>query len=131
MILNGSRKSHPASTKIWFHPADNPSYWVVFAFFNVLESALSVTYWLPFYYVFKFGLVMWLGLPQFRYDKQSPHSIDPRVNSNFGVFFLDSGAQVVFRSFLQPVFAKRFNSGVPTSSANLRAKADAAADKTL
>lgn len=48
-----------------------------------------------------------------------------------GFFFsCNSGAQVVFRSFLHPVFAKRFNSGVPTSSANLRAKADAA-DKTL
>lgn len=40
-------------------------YWVVFAFLNVIESAISVTYWLPFYYVFKFVFVMWLGLPQF------------------------------------------------------------------
>ena len=40
------------------------SYWVVFSFFTVLESALSVTYWLPFYYIFKFALIMWLGLPQ-------------------------------------------------------------------
>ena len=34
----------------------------------MIESALSVTYWLPFYYVFKFALIMWLGLPQFGYS---------------------------------------------------------------
>ncbi|KAH8150003.1 uncharacterized protein LAJ45_06156 [Morchella importuna] len=85
------------------------TYWVVFAFFNVLESAFSVTYWLPFYFVFKFGLIMWLGLPQF------------------------SGAQVVFRSFLLPVFSRRFaGSNTNPASANLRAKADAAGlDKSL
>jgi receptor expression-enhancing protein 5/6 len=42
-------------------------YWVVFAFFSVIEAAFSVTYWLPFYYIFKFVLIMWLGLPQFGY----------------------------------------------------------------
>lgn len=84
------------------------TYWVVFAFFSVIESAISVTYWLPFYYVFKFALIMWLGLPQF------------------------GGAQLVFRSFLQPVFAKQFTGRANVASSNLRAKADAAAgDKTL
>lgn len=63
--------THPHSLSFGSNQLTTLSYWVVFAFFNVLESALSVTYWLPFYYVFKFGLVMWLGLPQFRYDKQS------------------------------------------------------------
>ncbi|TGZ81097.1 hypothetical protein EX30DRAFT_341067 [Ascodesmis nigricans] len=77
------------------------TYWVVFAFLNVVESAISVTYWLPFYYVFKFVFVLWLGLPQF------------------------GGAQIVFRSLLHPLFAKQFTSS-GSASANLRAKADAA-----
>ena len=42
-------------------------YWIVFAFLSLIESAFSVTYWLPFYYAFKFMFVLWLGLPQFRY----------------------------------------------------------------
>ena len=45
---------------------DGFSYWVVFAALTVLESAFSVTYWLPFYFVFKFSLVLWLSLPQFK-----------------------------------------------------------------
>jgi len=79
------------------------TYWVVFALFSVIEAAFSVTYWLPFYYIFKFVLIMWLGLPQF------------------------GGAQVIFRSFLRPLLAKYFNPGV-SASANLRAKADALHD---
>jgi len=83
------------------------TYWVVFAFLSVIESAFSVTYWVPFYYIFKFGLIMWLGLPQF------------------------SGAQVVFKSFLQPLLAKQFHSA-NSASANLRAKADSiSGDKTM
>jgi receptor expression-enhancing protein 5/6 len=42
-------------------------YWVVFAFFSVVEAAFAVTYWFPFYFIFKFALIMWLGLPQFGY----------------------------------------------------------------
>jgi len=81
------------------------TYWVVFAFLSVIESAFSVTYWFPFYYIFKFLIVLWLGLPQF------------------------GGAQIVFHSLLQPLFAKRF-AGTNSASANLRAKADAA-DKSM
>ena len=44
----------------------------------------------------------------------------------------NSGAQLVFRSFIQPVFAKQFTGRTNVASSNLRAKADAAAgDKTL
>jgi len=75
------------------------TYWVVFAFFSVIEAAFAVTYWFPFYFIFKFALIMWLGLPQF------------------------GGAQVVFRSFLHPVFSKYFTG---SASSNLRSKADAA-----
>ncbi|BDD62035.1 ER membrane protein DP1Yop1 [Monascus purpureus] len=80
--------------------ADDTQYWVVYAFLNVIESAISAAYWFPFYYIFKFVLVLWMALPQ------------------------TSGAQIVFNSFIQPVFA-RFFAGTSTS-ANLRAQASAA-----
>ncbi|RYO77222.1 hypothetical protein DL766_006694 [Monosporascus sp. MC13-8B] len=75
------------------------TYWVVFALFTVLESLLSLVYWFPFYYTFKFIFLLWLGLPAF------------------------SGAQLVFRSFFQPALGRYFlESG--STAANLRAKAD-------
>lgn len=39
-------------------------YWVVYAFFTVIESAINAVYWFPFYYTFKFVLVLWMALPQ-------------------------------------------------------------------
>ncbi|KAI5918929.1 TB2/DP1, HVA22 family-domain-containing protein [Camillea tinctor] len=75
------------------------TYWVVFAFFTVLESALSVVYWFPFYYTFKFVFLLWLSLPMF------------------------SGAQLIFRSFMQPMLGRYFTESGSTA-ANLRAKAD-------
>ncbi|EFR00738.1 membrane biogenesis protein Yop1 [Nannizzia gypsea CBS 118893] len=81
--------------------ADDTQYWVVFALFSVVESAISASYWFPFYYLFKFFLVLWMALPQ------------------------TSGAQIVFHSFIQPVFSRYFQSA-PTSS-NLRAQAEQAA----
>lgn len=41
------------------------TYWVIFGFFNFLESiALSlVLYYFPFYYVFKTAFIVWLQLP--------------------------------------------------------------------
>ncbi|KAI0977508.1 TB2/DP1, HVA22 family-domain-containing protein [Xylaria venustula] len=75
------------------------TYWVVFAFFTVLESLLSVVYWFPFYYTFKFVFLLWLSLPAF------------------------SGAQLIFRSFLQPALGRYFPESNSTA-ANLRAKAD-------
>lgn len=77
------------------------TYWVCFAFLTVLESAVNLTYWFPFYYLFKFAFVMWLALPQF------------------------GGAQLLFRSALYPIFSKYF-SNPRSASANLRSKADAA-----
>jgi len=73
------------------------TYWVVYAFLNVFESGINAVYWFPFYYTFKFILVLWMALPQ------------------------TSGAQIVFRSFLEPVFAKYFTS--TGTSANLKAQA--------
>ncbi|GAM35985.1 membrane biogenesis protein [Talaromyces pinophilus] len=75
-------------------------YWVVYAFLTVIESAINASYWFPFYYIFKFALVLWMSLPQF------------------------SGAQVVFHSFIQPLFARFFSSG--STSSNLKAQAEAA-----
>ncbi|KAI9924423.1 hypothetical protein ASPWEDRAFT_100629 [Aspergillus wentii DTO 134E9] len=76
------------------------TYWVVYALLTVVESAISAAYWFPFYYIFKFVLILWMALPQ------------------------TSGAQVVFHSFLQPVLGRFFANG--STSANLRAQADAA-----
>ncbi|KAI9692018.1 MAG: ER membrane protein DP1/Yop1 [Bogoriella megaspora] len=60
------------------------TYWVVYAFLTVFESAVNATYWFPFYWTFKFVLVLWLALPQ------------------------TGGAQIVFRSLVQPLFARFF-----------------------
>ncbi|KAI0471889.1 TB2/DP1, HVA22 family-domain-containing protein [Xylariaceae sp. FL0804] len=62
------------------------TYWVVFAFFTVIESALNLVYWFPFYFTF-------------------------------------NGAQLLFRSFLQPMLGRYFSESGSTA-ANLRAKAD-------
>jgi len=77
------------------------TYWVSFAFFTVFESMVNAVYWFPFYYTFKFVLILWMALPQ------------------------TSGAQIVFRSFIQPVFS-RFFSQSGSTAANLRAAADEA-----
>ncbi|KAI9700386.1 MAG: ER membrane protein DP1/Yop1 [Candelina mexicana] len=77
------------------------TYWVVYAFLSVFESAISAVYWFPFYYTFKFVLVLWLALPQ------------------------TGGAQMVFRSFIQPVFSRYFSQSGSTA-ANLRSQADQA-----
>jgi len=74
------------------------TYWVVYAFLTVFESAVNAVYWFPFYYTFKFVLVLWMALPQ------------------------TGGAQVVFRSFLQPVFSRYFTNESP--SAGLKAQAE-------
>ncbi|KAF5314006.1 hypothetical protein D9611_006935 [Ephemerocybe angulata] len=44
------------------------TYWVVFGFFNFLESfALSVVlYYVPWYFAFKSAFIVWLQLPAFR-----------------------------------------------------------------
>lgn len=77
------------------------TYWVVYAFLTVLESLINAVYWFPFYYVFKFILILWMALP------------------------VTNGAQIVFRSFLQPVFSRFFSSS-GSAAADVRGKADAA-----
>ncbi|KAK4203710.1 TB2/DP1, HVA22 family-domain-containing protein [Triangularia verruculosa] len=75
------------------------TYWVVFSFFTVLESLISVVYWVPFYYTFKFIFLLWLSLPTFK------------------------GAELIFRSFLAPTLSRYFHAPGSTAS-GLRAKAD-------
>ncbi|MCJ1361502.1 ER membrane protein DP1/Yop1 [Acarospora aff. strigata] len=77
------------------------TYWVVYGFLTVFESAVSAVYWFPFYYTFKFVLVLWMALPQ------------------------TGGAQIVFRSFIQPVFSRYF-SRTGSTAANLRSQVDQA-----
>ncbi|KAF2841633.1 hypothetical protein M501DRAFT_929744 [Patellaria atrata CBS 101060] len=77
------------------------TYWVVYAFLTVFESAVNAVYWFPFYYTFKFVLVIWMALPQ------------------------TAGAQVVFRSLIHPVFSRYFSQSGSTA-ANLRSQADQA-----
>jgi receptor expression-enhancing protein 5/6 len=76
------------------------TYWVVFALFTVIESLVSVVYWFPFYYTFKFVFLLWLSLPTFK------------------------GAELIFRSFLVPTLGRYFHQSGSTAS-GLRAKADA------
>ncbi|KAJ6097809.1 hypothetical protein N7499_002183 [Penicillium canescens] len=47
------------------------TYWVVFAFLTVIESAISAAYWFPFYYIFKFVLILWMALPRPTVPKSS------------------------------------------------------------
>jgi len=77
------------------------TYWVVYAFLTVVESAVNAVYWFPFYYTFKFILVIWMALPS------------------------TGGAQVIFRSLLQPLLG-RFFEGSSSTSAHLRAQAEKA-----
>jgi len=78
------------------------TYWVVYAFLTVFESIINAVYWFPFYYVFKFVLILWMALP------------------------VTNGAQVVFRSLLHPIFSRFFQGQGPTTSGDVRNKADAA-----
>ncbi|KAG7090663.1 hypothetical protein E1B28_009762 [Marasmius oreades] len=86
------------------------TYWVVFGFFNFLESfALSVLlYYLPWYFAFKTIFILWLQLPAFR------------------------GAQTTYHTLLKPVFANVSNSTVvrhtETSAEVLRERAGAATE---
>jgi len=77
------------------------TYWVVYAFLTVIESAISAAYWFPFYYLFKLIIILWMALPQ------------------------TSGAQTVFSSAIQPLFSRYFVN-VGSTASNLRSQADQA-----
>lgn len=75
------------------------TYWIVYAFLTVIESLVNAAYWFPFYFTFKFVFIMWMALPQ------------------------TQGAVVVFRSVLEPVFARFFGG---SGSEGLKSAADKA-----
>ena len=75
------------------------TYWVVFSLFTVIESFISIVYWFPFYFVFKFIFLLWLALPTFR------------------------GAEIIFRSFLVPTVGRHFTAPGSTA-AGVRSKAE-------
>ncbi|KAJ7652156.1 TB2/DP1, HVA22 family-domain-containing protein [Mycena polygramma] len=72
------------------------TYWVVFGFFNFLESfALRVVlYYLPWYFAFKTIFILWLQLPAFR------------------------GAQTTYITLLKPVLARNQLATSTTSTAD-------------
>mmetsp|Transcript_13688 Transcript_13688/g.17849 ORF Transcript_13688/g.17849 Transcript_13688/m.17849 type:complete len:182 (+) Transcript_13688:160-705(+) len=68
-------------------------YWVIFAFFSILETFVDILlYWIPFYYAFKLAFLLWAMLPQtkgakFLYDsflkdllKKNESRIDAALN---------------------------------------------------
>lgn len=85
--------------------------------YSVLESLLSVVYWFPFYYTFKFVFLLWLALPTFRYvwcSLIAGHA--PR-----SCLMCDRGAEIIFRSFLAPTLGRYFGG---STAPGLRAQAD-------
>lgn len=45
-------------------------YWVVFAFFSLIETFRDfLLYWIPFYYAFKLAFLLWAMLPQTKGSK--------------------------------------------------------------
>ncbi|KAK9385615.1 TB2/DP1, HVA22 family-domain-containing protein [Lipomyces mesembrius] len=85
------------------------TYWVVFAFFSVIEFwSRAILYWIPFYWFFKVIFVLYLGLPQF------------------------NGAKLVYKTVVKPVSAKLITySGQASSVASsLKEKVDAASSAT-
>ncbi|KAJ1961406.1 ER membrane protein DP1/Yop1 [Dispira parvispora] len=66
-------------------------YWTVFSFFNVIEYFSNVLlYWIPFYYVFKLVVLLWLSLPQTR------------------------GAEYLYQAYIRPVFIHHTSRGGST-----------------
>ncbi len=81
----------------------------------------SNSYPIAFYYTFKFVLVLWMALPQTGYVLKYGYLWAPECTK----ITLCSGAQIVFRSLLQPVFSRYFSQSGSTA-ANLRSQADQA-----
>lgn len=56
------------------------TYWVVFAFLNVIEFwSRTILYWVPFYFLFKTMFLVYIGVPAF------------------------GGAQLVYNSVIKPI----------------------------
>lgn len=62
------------------------TYWVVFAFFCVVENfADYILYWIPFYYAVKISFLVWCMLPKYQ------------------------GAKIVYNMLIKPAFLKHEN----------------------
>ncbi|KAJ3087003.1 hypothetical protein HK102_011990 [Quaeritorhiza haematococci] len=78
------------------------TYWCVFGFLNIIEFFSDVLlYWIPFYYTFKAGFILYLALPQFQ------------------------GAQFLYTRFLRPYLIKE-QANIDSGIAKMKAKATAA-----
>ncbi|ODV71899.1 Yop1p CYBJADRAFT_174555 [Cyberlindnera jadinii NRRL Y-1542] len=78
------------------------TYWVVFAFLNVIEFwSKALLYWIPFYWFIKTLFLLYLALPQF------------------------GGAQVIYNSVLKPLADQYV---LPNQTDNLADKVDEAAE---
>ncbi len=77
------------------------TYWVVFAFFSVIEFwSKTILYWVPFWFLFKSVFLLYIGVPQF------------------------GGANVVYTTLIRPIGQKLISSG---TSSKLQKEVDAAA----
>jgi len=77
------------------------TYWIVFAFFSLIESFTDFfLFWIPFYYLFKMLMLVWLYLPQTR------------------------GADVVFKKVIDPMlskYEKQIDSGLNKGTESIQA----------
>lgn len=82
------------------------TYWVVYAFFSVIEFwSNAILYWIPFYWFFKTVLFLYLGLPQY------------------------GGARWVYESVLRPL-SKSLGINTYGASPSLKEKVAVAAEST-
>ncbi len=88
----------------------------------MIESLVSVVYWFPFYYTFKFVFLLWLSLPTFKYVTCLLRSLCSPFHPRLTEFH--RGADVVFHSLIVPVFGKYFSAPAGSTAGGLRAKAD-------
>ncbi|TDL22281.1 hypothetical protein BD410DRAFT_255574 [Rickenella mellea] len=102
------------------------TYWVVFGFFNFLESfALGlVLYYFRWYFAFKTVFVLWLQLPAFRVSSFFGH-VPIRCHSLLSL----QGAQKTYHVFLKPVLANVTSSSPVAYSQPTTASADQLRDR--
>lgn len=69
------------------------TYWVVFAFLNVIEFwSRAILYWIPFYYLFKTVFLLYIGVPAF------------------------GGAKLIYLNFIKPLTHNYISTGKPFAS---------------
>ncbi|SCU97571.1 LADA_0H06964g1_1 [Lachancea dasiensis] len=77
------------------------TYWVVFAFLNVIEFwSKAILYWVPFYWFIKTLLLVYLALPQ------------------------TNGAKYVYKTILDPITSKYIKASGPRGTENISIKMD-------